>query len=545
MVLVVAAASSTAYGVDGALDPTFGNGGRVVTGFDVPAASATSVALQSDGRIVTAGFLFDATANVDFALARYNPDGSLDSTFDLDGRTRTDFFGADDVANALVIQPNGKIVAVGNARNGLDLTFALARYNADGSLDATFGSDGKVTGGFFGTAYAVALQPDGKIVAAGNGYRPGGTTRSQEFTVARYNTDGTIDSTFGSAGIVQADFYGLNDSATALLVLPGGDLLAIGYAESNATVMDIALAKYHADGSPDGSFGIGGKTTTDFFGGADIALAAALQPDGKVVVAGGASAPGQPGNRLSIIRYRSDGFPDTLFGNEGIASVGLSGDGGSLAVAMQADGRIVAGGLALGADVYDFALARFSADGIPDSTFGSGGLVLTDFLGGSDTVRGIVIQPDGNIVAAGGANDATAGYFALARYLTEQASVRGGCGHTAGYWRKHSELWPVSSLLLGAQTYSRPDLLGLLTSPIKADASLLLARELIAAKLNIASGAGSAEMMADSASADGLLAVHPGRLPYHVPPSTPTGRAMIQNSARLAAENGRSSQCLK
>ena len=149
---------------DGDLVPTFGTNGKVVTGFDVPDvpdALATAVALQPDGRIVTAGWLFDATANVDFMVTRYNPDGSLDTTFDSDGRVRTDFFGRNDRATALVVQPDGKILVAGSAEDAFQFHFAVVRYLPDGRLDPTFVSDGKAVGSFIGSVEAIVLQPDG------------------------------------------------------------------------------------------------------------------------------------------------------------------------------------------------------------------------------------------------------------------------------------------------------------------------------------------------------------------------------------------------
>jgi uncharacterized delta-60 repeat protein len=200
----LAGLSGVAGAADGDLDPAFGVGGKVTTSFDVPAATATSVALQRDGKVVAAGWLFDETANIDFAVARYNPNGSPDLTFGSGGKVRTDFFGRDDIANAVAVQSDGKIVVAGNARNdALDLLFALARYNTDGSLDKTFDSDGKATGTFFGTAYAIVVQSDGRIVVAGTGYNSG---TSNDFALSRFNPNGSPDISFGTGGRFKLTF---------------------------------------------------------------------------------------------------------------------------------------------------------------------------------------------------------------------------------------------------------------------------------------------------------------------------------------------------
>jgi len=536
--LVVAGLSGVLRATDGDLDPTFGIGGKVTTGFDVPTASATTVALQPDGKIVAAGWLFDKTANIDFAVARYNADGSLDETFGLHGKVRTDFFGLDDIANAVALQPDGKIVVAGNARSGLDLHFALARYDPDGSLDTTFDSDGRATGSLFGGAYAIVVQSDGGIVVAGTGY---GSGTSNDFALSRFNSNGSPDISFGTGGTVQTDFFGLEDGAFALIILPGGDFVALGYAATNVTGIDLALARYHSDGSPDTSFGSGGKMTTDF-GSGDTAYAAALLPRGNVVAAAAVSNPGQPGGALSVVRYVPTGILDQTFGVKGIGSSPFPGDAGAQSVVVQSDGKIVAAGLALGAALYDFALARFNPDGSPDGSFGMDSRVITDFFGQSDGVRGLLVQPDGKIVAAGGAQDATTGYFGLARYLsTPSAPVPEVCPHSEGFWKKHTELWPVRTLTLGSQSYSGAELLRILSSPVKGDASILLARQLIAAKLNIAGGSSSPEVAADVASADGLLAAYSGRLPYNVRTASGPGRAMVRLAGSLASRNNRGS----
>jgi uncharacterized delta-60 repeat protein len=204
----------------------------------------------------------------------------LDPAFSSDGLVTTNFSGYHgDSAYALALQPDGKLVAAGDTFSGIYSTFALARYNPDGSLDATFSGDGKLTTGFAGThaaAYALVMQPDGKLVAAG---QSGGN-----FALARYNPDGSLDATFDGDGKVVTSLGGYG-SALALILQSDGKLVAAGYSSNN-----FALARYNLDGSLDTSFDGDGKLTTDFFGGTDEASALALQPDGKLVAAGRAGS---------------------------------------------------------------------------------------------------------------------------------------------------------------------------------------------------------------------------------------------------------------
>jgi uncharacterized delta-60 repeat protein len=354
------------YNSDGSLDSTFGSGGLVTTAFGQFSA-ADAVVLQPDGKIVAAG----SASSGGFGLARYNSDGSLDSTFGVGGRVTTDFFGGGDAANAVVLQPDGKIIAAGAAFTG-QTVYGLARYNSDGSLDPTFGSGGLVTTAFgqFDIATAVVLQPDGKIVAAGRG--------GPDFTLARYNSDGSLDSTFGVGGRVTTDFFGNEDGAWAMALQPDGKIVAAGFATRSGEDIDFALARYNSDGSLDPTFGLGGKVTTDFFGFADPALAVVLQPDGKIVAAGQAAhfpqfpPPPPPGNVFGLARYNSDGSLDPTFGSGGLVTTAFSGfNDHANAMALQPDGKIVAAGYTEGHPLLptpDFALARYLSTGIVTDT---------------------------------------------------------------------------------------------------------------------------------------------------------------------------------
>ncbi len=402
-----------AHAAQGDLDLTFGNGGRVTTQFG-GGDSIFALVAQPDGKIVAAG---SASGN-EFALARYNMDGSLDLTFGSGGKVTTDFFGNRDVALAVALQPNGKIVAAGYAFDapGNNIIFAVARYNSNGSLDSSFGAGGKVTGG--GTeATSILIQPDNKILVGGH-TNGSGPPFNIDFDLVRLNPDGTLDDTFGSGGKVTTDFFGGEDRIFALALQPDGLIVAAGAANRFALTADFAIARYKPNGKLDKSFGTDGKLTTNFNLDNEEALAVALQSDGKIIAAGRTHVVNASYDS-AISRYNSDGTLDSTFGAGGKVTTDFSG-GFDIAtgVAVQPNGKIIVSGWAQnGANGRsDFGLARYNSNGSLDSNFGSGGRVVTDFDGGDDTPFAMALEFDGKIVVAGLAVVAGVTSFALARY---------------------------------------------------------------------------------------------------------------------------------
>jgi uncharacterized delta-60 repeat protein len=284
------------YNSNGTLDATFGVGGKVITPFGGP-AQALGVAVQSDGKIVAAGFAHVVNGDFDFALVRYNSNGTLDTSFGPGGKKAT-AFGVPSVAqaNALRIQPDGKIVVAGLTIVNNIANFALARYNSNGTLDTTFGTGGKAVTDFGADdrAFSVASQADGKIVA-------GGMTGAN-FALARYNANGTLDGTFGTGGKVITDFGGPNEIALGVAVRSDGKIIAVGRTFVSARTA-FAVARYNSNGTLDTGFGSGGKTTTSFVGSlGDQAFAVAIQPDGKAVVAGSAIV--NLNTQFAVARYQ-------------------------------------------------------------------------------------------------------------------------------------------------------------------------------------------------------------------------------------------------
>ncbi len=420
------------WAASGNLDTSFGSGGRVTSKFPPSCCDrVTSIAIQPDGKLV-AGML-DSSFN--FAVVRYNQNGALDSTFGSGGRVVTLLDNSSVLAVA--VQTDGKIIAGGSARNPnpIGRAFTVVRYNTDGTIDSSFGSSGIASTRIGGSdrILDLAIQPDGKIVAAGDAAT--GSSGDTDCAVVRYNKDGSLDTSFGSGGKVTTNFAKF-DSLFDVFIQPDGKIAAAGSVtfDFNQSA-DFALVRYNADGSLDTSFSSDGKVVTDFFGSADTAFALAFQSDGKYVAAGTATESGSTDHHFALARYSTDGSIDPTFGLNGKVITMFGTLDTAHALVIQADGKLVAGGIAGTRPPaqpefpdFDFALARYNTDGSLDSAFGSGGKVFTDFLGGVDQAFALALQPDGKLVAGGGAGDGPSGnvvsQLALARYETEVAGPR-------------------------------------------------------------------------------------------------------------------------
>jgi uncharacterized delta-60 repeat protein len=411
----------------GDLDVSFGAGGRVIT--DIGSLERIhSLLLQANGKIVAVGEhgLFPTS---DFALARYTPNGTLDATFGAGGIVTTAFGGGGELEGDVgaALQPDGKILAVGSEPSSSDgpSDFALVRYNPDGSLDPTFGSGGMASTAFGGwdEAHAIAIQPDGKVVAGGQG---GAGPVQTDFALARYNPDGSLDPTFGIGGRVLTDFSGLFDRVNAVSLQPDGNIVAAGgTADTGGSGFDFALARYLPDGTPDPTFGTGGKVSLSF-GNLDEASALGIQADGRIVIGGFANPPS--GLDFALARYDPNGILDPTFGNGGTVLTHFAAQDHVESLAILPGGSIVAVGTA----DFDFALARYNADGSLDPTFGTGGKVLDSGFGGG-AANAVAIQADGKILAGGVANLSTGGSsivnFAVARYLDMDSDDDGISDH--------------------------------------------------------------------------------------------------------------------
>jgi uncharacterized delta-60 repeat protein len=398
----------------GSLDGTFGNSGWVTTDFyGLGLDHAYSVAIQDDGKIVVAGATDDGD-NSDFAVVRYDPDGCLDTSFGSGGRVVTDIGGGDDEAHSIAIQSDGKILVAGNVYNSGNWDFGLVLYNTDGSLDTGFGVEGRVItdiGGSYNFAYSIAMQADGKIVVVGAAANGPDT----DFAVVRYNGDGSLDTGFGIDGMVTTDVGGSYDTAYSVAIQTDGKIVVAGNAH-NGSNFDFGLVRYNSDGSLDTGFDGDGKITTSIGTSADEAYSVAIQDDGKIVVAGVAN--NGSNNDFALARYNIDGSLDSGFDGDGIALTDFyNSHDMANSLAIQRDGKIVVVGVAYNPVNQDFALARYNTNGSLDISFGGDGEVTTDIYGGlSDEATSVAIQGNGKICVAGIANNGSNNDFALARY---------------------------------------------------------------------------------------------------------------------------------
>ncbi len=397
----------------GRLDMTFGVGGKVT---NLPfSLVANDVAAQADGKIVVVG---SDDESGDFVVIRLNVDGSLDQNFGDDGKVTTDFISGQDTARSVIIQADGKIAVAGSARreSGNRPGFALARYETNGALDTSFSGDGKIIIDFGDSeAYALAVQPDGKLVAAG--FEFSFTSRTQaNFAVARVNSDGTPDTSFDGDGRVITDFLTRNDIAFDIALQTDGKIVVAGTKDiAEDATQDFALARYNSNGSLDTSFGNGGKVTTDFFSELDDAKAVAIQPDGKIVVGG--SAVTSTNTSFALARYQSNGSLDESFDGDGKVITDFGGSYSDVSdIVIQSSGKIIAVGSALVEGVRSFALARYTKNGELDTTFDIDGKAVTTFeagFGGS-AANAAALETDGRLIVVG---TFTPTHSAVVRYL--------------------------------------------------------------------------------------------------------------------------------
>ena len=394
----------------GALDTTFDGGGKLIS-VDTSNEFASAMALQADGKIVVGGYSAAFGGGV-FALSRHNVDGTLDTTFDGDGKVATDISTAFDEITEIAIQADGKIVVAGSSFSGTGADFALARYNANGSLDTSFSGDGKLTTSF-GTgndqANSVVIQADGKILAAG--YSTVGA--GKDFAIARYNPDGTLDTTFDGDGRVSTP-VGLDDEINAIALQSDGQIVVGGYAFGSGR--NFALARYNTNGSLDTTFDGDGVRIDSFAAPSNSTIRSiAVQSNGKIVAAGESVYAGVFAPDFALIRYNLDGSPDTTFGTGGTVIVPF-GTGSDVIqdLALLPDGRIMVAGTSAGPTV-DFALARLNTNGTLDTTFDGDGKRVESMGASDDFATAVALQADGSVVVAGSAYNGPLADFALMR----------------------------------------------------------------------------------------------------------------------------------
>ena len=404
---------------DGTLDNTFGTNGKTsfaVTGLQ---DAANAFALQPDGKMITAGSYINSGANWDFAVVRLNSNGTPDNTFGTAGKVTTDLTSGHDVPWRMVIQTDGKIVIAGYGNNGTNYDVVIARYNTNGSLDNTFDGDGKVITdlGADEIGFALTIQPDGKILVAGYS-NPGGQA---EPTAFRYNTDGSLDNTFDGDGIVVFAGPSTNDHMREIAVQTDGKIVMAGADNYSGGKFHGELVRLNANGSPDNGFGTNGLVTFPL--NYAIFYAMTLQTDGKIVAVGSGSTVMNPGSGGSVVaRFNTDGTPDNTFDTDGYHLLQIGFGSGITGVQQEANGKLIGAGFTRYADpitaaiTYDFLVERFNTDGTLDNAFDGDGVLVVQFGFNADDYAYLCsIQPDGKILASGFAINGSSLDFAIIR----------------------------------------------------------------------------------------------------------------------------------
>jgi len=388
-------------------DPLFGNGGIVSMDFSGSGNNdhINSVVVDASGDIIAGGYTKDGTL-ARFAIARYTSDGILDTSFGIEGKISMDFGGTGDTS---------EINSMALDKNGNivaggfgDSKIAIARYTPAGVLDTSFSSDGKVSvdfGGATSRIFSLAVSDNDDIIAGGYA--------ADNFALVRCKPDGTSDPSFGSGGVVSTDFDGHRARIYSLALDTSGNIMAGGYTTTNDDKERLfAVARYSPAGALDTSFGLNGKVSMDLGTNSYGITSITLDEMGRILIGG--SLRGNTGRyRFAVARCTADGAMDGTFGTGGIVSTDLGGDGDSdyiTSLAIDEDGRIIAGGYT---NNNDFAVTRYTADGKPDMTFGPGGFVSTDFGGTYDHMTSMALVQSGDIIAGG----FSTGNFALVKYI--------------------------------------------------------------------------------------------------------------------------------
>ncbi|HEU5165977.1 MAG TPA: T9SS type A sorting domain-containing protein [Chitinophagaceae bacterium] len=410
------------------IDPTFGTGG-IATGYTYNGnngwLSSSNILVQPDNKIIQIAVIRDASNVSKFAVIRYKSTGSLDSTFGTNGRVITSVGSGDSYPAEGAIQADGKIVVTGQTLNANKWTFGLVRYNSDGSLDNSFGTNGKVitqVGLVYDHPNGLAIQSDGKIIVVGSSsdgnYVPA-------YAVLRYKTNGSVDSTFGNNGIIVSHlgpfitsidgvYYGTYSDEYAKSVVIQSDEKIVVAGESytyNDCYHDdyyggvyctrvFAMVRYNSNGSLDNTFGNNGKVIDSVS--LSYISSAVLQTDGKILVSGTGNAGG-----FKVNRYKIDGSLDSSFGTNGkvVTAVGQDNYPNPNSLAVQPDGKIVLGGSVDANNNTNFAVVRYNSNGSPDNTFNINGIAVfrTGQQGSYDEAMGVAVQ-NNKIVVGGHSN---------------------------------------------------------------------------------------------------------------------------------------------
>jgi uncharacterized delta-60 repeat protein len=338
------------YNTNGTPDNTFGTGGSVTTDFLGGDDLFNAICIQSDGKILAAGRSYSMVEGYEVLVVRYLADGTSDPTFDTDGVVYVSLAGGQG-ASGITLQDDGKIVLCAYDDNGI----VTIRLNADGSLDSSFDVDGIVNTviGINPTTASVKLQPDGKILVCGKTLNISNT----DFFVARYNADGSPDASFDADGVVITAVGALDDFCTDLFIQADGKIVAAGY--SYFSNHDYSMVRYNADGTLDNLFGTLGKVTTDISGSQDLGRRLYIDDSGRIMLTGTVGM--GPTSDFNVAVYTPDGVLDTQFDGDGLLTLDITGAFESSSDSfVQEDGKLVISGYGIAGGALDFTLIRLS-----------------------------------------------------------------------------------------------------------------------------------------------------------------------------------------
>jgi uncharacterized delta-60 repeat protein len=392
------------YNSNGTPDPTFGTNAIVITNFG-NSANINALTLDSNNNIIAAGNFFDGTKG-NFALAMYKGDGTLDSGFNVDGQLVSNF-GNSDNAIALTVQNNGRIVVGGYYTDASSNShFEIVRYTSAGLLDPSFNGTGLATVNF-GNAQdflsAIEIQNNGKIIAGGYTYVNGSTN----LALARLTSEGTLDLSFGNAGLVTTDIDSSMDILNCLLLQPDGKIIAGGLSEIGSN-QDFIITRYAVNGILDDKFGAAGKLI-GYYPEKEIGYSEGmLQPDGKIIVSGQTYDGVTVQNFLS--RFKPNGSIDPYYGQHGTAFTN------GFFSAIQPDGKVVESGFLNGPDGEGILINRYTITGTLDSSYGKNGAVVYNFSGGGGFEGPCAVQSNSKLIISGSINNNVGSDLVLARY---------------------------------------------------------------------------------------------------------------------------------
>jgi uncharacterized delta-60 repeat protein len=411
--------SSFLFAQPGTLDNSFGVFGVALYTFFVPVNHGEALALQADGKILVAGHLIDTTYDKAFVI-RLTSSGTADPGFN---QFISDASIGNEYARAVAVQSDGKIVLAGHVA-AVDSDFLVIRLLSNGDLDSTFGTNGAVIAGFspgsIDETNDLVIQPDGKILIAG-----WTRTVDKDVAVLRFNSDGSPDSTFGVNGKVATDISGNFEEAHSIKLLPGGRIVVAGFSSSPFTAQDVMVARYQSDGTIDSSFDADGIALLNINSDDEAALDMEVQPDGKIVTAGYAYSVFTYADNL-LVRFDTTGALDTSFNGTGYAvSNNTNSDQIAYDVMLQPDGKIVITGRAFISSNFNIHLERFHSNGSVDLSFGTSGHVFTPIGIEDDFSFAGLLQPDGKIVVTGYYTDSGLENLYVARYLNDISTSAG------------------------------------------------------------------------------------------------------------------------